>query len=253
MPAYKILMSNLGYLRGIDGRLIQHLLYMRRHFYCPVDVQKGALQQLLALMEVEDPDICCFVEIDTGSSTSADFNQVEALVSKTYPFFDSENKYAPHSRLRTLPRARGKSNAFIAKWPFPFEKIYFSAGTKRLIYKVRLAEYLTLFFAHFSLKKTVRAQQLRQVRNLLIDTPGESIFLGDFNILTGFTELAPLLHQSNLCLMNSENQHTFTFHRFRKVLDLCICSQSLAPIIDLRVIPQPFSDHAALLVKVDRT
>lgn len=246
----KILMSNLGYLRGIDGRLIQHMLYAHRHFYCPVDIQKRALQQLIALIDSENPDICCFVEIDKGSSTSAHFNQIEHLIGDTYPYFDIENKYALTSRLRDLPRSKGKSNAFIAKRDVPYEKLYFDHGTKRLIYKLRLSDNLTLFFAHFSLKKPVRAQQLLQIRHLLETTPGRHIFLGDFNILTGFGELKPLLAQSDLCLLNDESVPTFTFHRFEKTLDLCLCSSSLRGNLGLRVIPQPFSDHAALLLNI---
>ncbi len=250
MAETTILMSNLGYLRGIDGRLIQHLLYAHRHFYCPVDIQKRALQQLIALMEAENPDLCCFVEIDKGSSTSANFNQIEMLTGDAYPFYDIENKYAHDSKLRQLPRSKGKSNAFVAKNNYPFEKMSFDHGTKRLIYKIELAKNLTLFFAHFSLRRQVRAQQLLQVRRMLEETPGEQILLGDFNILTGLKELQPLLHGSNFVLMNKEDVPTFTFHKFEKLLDLCICSKSLEKRIDLRIIPQPYSDHAALLLKL---
>ena len=243
-------MSNLGYLRGIDGRLVQHLLYAHRHFYCSIDTQKRALQQLIGLIEEENPDLCCFVEIDKGSSTSAHFNQMEMLVSEKYPFFDIENKYALDSKLRTLPRSRGKSNAFLSKREYPYEKMYFDHGIKRLVYKIQLEPALTVFFAHFSLKKEVRAQQLLQVKQLMEHTPGEHIFLGDFNILTGFRELGPLLHGQKLKLMNREEDPTFTFHRIQKVLDLCICSESLAKRLHLRVIPQAFSDHSALFLEI---
>jgi len=245
-----ILMSNLGYLRGIDGRLIQHLLYAHRHFYCSVDIQKRSLQQLIALMEEEDPDLCCFVEIDKGSSTSANFNQIEMLISDKYPFFDIENKYAHDSKLRQLPRSKGKSNAFVAKHNYVFEKMSFEYGTKRLIYRIELRAGLTLFFAHFSLKRQVRAQQLLQLRRMLAETQGEHILLGDFNILTGLGELQPLLRDSEHVLLNKEDVPTFTFHRFVRLLDLCICSKTLASRIELKVIPQPYSDHAALLLKL---
>jgi endonuclease/exonuclease/phosphatase family metal-dependent hydrolase len=252
MAKHKILMSNLGYFRGIDGRLIQHFIRGHRHFYCRVDVQKKAIRQLLDIIEKEDPDICCFVEVDKGSTTSAYFNQMEELITEKYPFFSIENKYGLDSKLRSSPRTKGKSNAFIAKWEFPFEKIYFDYGTKRLIYKIGLEPGLTLFFSHFSLKRNVRAQQLLQVREILAQTQGEVIFLGDFNIWSGFDELAPLFHENNLYLANTGGHFTFRLHRFQKVLDLCICSQSLKPRLDLQVIPQPFSDHAALLVEVRR-
>lgn len=246
----KILMSNLGYLRGLGGDLASHMRYAHRHFYCSIATQKKSIAQLTALLAQEDPDICCFVEIDQGSSDQANFNQIEALVAEKYRYFDIENKYGPESRLRKLPFSRGKSNAFIAKRKHDFQKIYFTHGTKRLLYKITLDAQTTLFFAHFSLKRAVRAQQLLQVRQLLRDTPGECILLGDFNVLSGFQELAPLLHENNLRLLNDESQPTFTFHRIEKALDLCICSEAVAKHSHLKIIPQPYSDHAALLLEI---
>jgi len=243
-------MSNLGHMRGINGKLAHHLRYAHRHVYCSIAAQKKSLQQLTAILEQEDPDICCFVEIDKGSSDSANFNQLEVLVNEKYHFSDIENKYGQKSRLRSLPFSRGKSNAFLAKQKFDYEKIYFNHGTKRLIYKITLDKNTTLLFTHFSLKKQVRAQQLVHVRELIQTTPGDVILLGDFNVLSGFQELAPLLHDNNLRLLNKEHEPTFTFHRLQRAIDLCICSENIAERLDLRIIPQPYSDHAALLVEL---
>lgn len=243
-----ILMSNLGYLRGINGCLAHHFRYAHRHIYCPRDVQESCLKQVVRIIEQENPDICCFVEIDKGSARLSNFNQLEALASEQYPFFDIENKYGPLSRLRSLPLTRGKSNGFLAKRKMPYEKIFFTHGTKRLIYKISLEPEVTLFFAHFSLKKAVRMRQLLQVRELLKATPGEVVFLGDFNIHGGFKELAPLLHENNLLLLNREDAPTFRFHRFLLPLDLCICSHGIAPRLHLKIVPQPYSDHEALVL-----
>lgn len=244
----RIFMSNLGYLRGINGCLQSHIRYAHRHFYCSPGAQEASLKQLVQLIDQTEPDICCFVEIDKGSANLKNFNQLERLASERYPFFDIENKYGPLSRLRSLPLTRGKSNGFIANREMPYEKIFFTHGTKRLIYKVTLKPQLTLFFAHFSLKKAVRAEQLLQTRQIIHDTPGDIIFLGDFNIHSGFGELAPLMHENNLVLMNQENVPTFRFHTSRLPLDLCICSQNIAKNAELKIIPQPFSDHEALLL-----
>jgi endonuclease/exonuclease/phosphatase family metal-dependent hydrolase len=243
-----ILMSNLGYLRGIDGCLANHFRYAHRHIYCSRQVQDACLKQITEIIEREQPDICCFVEIDKGSARTRPFNQLEALVTEQYPFFDIENKYGPLSRLRSLPLTRGKSNGFLAKQKLPYEKIFFTHGTKRLIYKITLAPGVTLFFAHFSLKKVTRAQQLLQVRALLKETPGEIILLGDFNIHSGFGELAALLHENNLVLMSQEEVPTFRFHTVQLPLDLCICSHGIAKRAQLKIIPQPYSDHEALLL-----
>jgi endonuclease/exonuclease/phosphatase family metal-dependent hydrolase len=91
---------------------------------------------------------------------------------------------------------------------------------------------------------------LQQLAQLLQSTPGEVVLMGDFNILTGFGELAPLTEGAGLRLLNREDEVTFRFHRRHLILDLCLCSPSLAERCHLRVIPQPFSDHAALLLDI---
>ncbi len=246
----KILMSNLGHLREINGSLTHHILFAHRHIHCSAIVQKRVWRQLAQVIGLEHPDLCCFLEIEQTAFHKANFCLLADIAGEPYPFFDIENKYSHTSRLRTFPITRGKSNAFLAKQDFPYEKIQFSHGTKRLIYKIAIAPSITLFFAHFSLNKKVRAQQFQEVRQLIDGTPGEAIFLGDFNILGGFKELESLLH-NDLVLLSLEEHPTFTFHHFRKVLDICICTKNIAPHCHLQVIPQPYSDHAALLLEVD--
>ncbi|MBN8531291.1 MAG: endonuclease/exonuclease/phosphatase family protein [Alphaproteobacteria bacterium] len=248
MTPFVILMGNLGYLRGINGCLAHHVRYAHRYFYCPPSVQEACIRQVVGIMAREQPDLCCFVEIDKGSTGLANFNQLEKLVSERYRFFDIENKYGPLSRLRSLPLMRGKSNGFLATRKLPYEKIHFTHGTKKLIYKILIEPGITLFFAHFSLIANVRAQQLLQMRELVRETPGEIILMGDFNTHNGFGELAPLLHENNLVLLNKEDEPTFRFHNFRLPLDLCICSQAVAGRAELKVVPQPYSDHEALLL-----
>src|SRR4051812_41025009 len=135
MAAHTILMSNLGYLRGINGLLSQHIKYAPRHIYCSPEVQQQSIRQVAELIAREDPDICCFVEIDKGSADMGYLNQLEALVTEKYPYYDIENKYGLTSKLRHFPLTKGKSNGFLSKKQLPHEKIYFTAGTKRLIYK----------------------------------------------------------------------------------------------------------------------
>jgi endonuclease/exonuclease/phosphatase family metal-dependent hydrolase len=250
MSNYTILMSNLGYARGLSGSLADHVRHAHRHFYCHPRVQEDSLRQLNNIIAREDPDICCLVEIDKGSFTSAGFNQLQRLVNEKYSFFDIENKYAPHSRLRSFFITKGKSNAFVSKQPLSFEKIYFTHGIKRLVYKIQIHKDLTLFFAHFSLNKSVRAKQILEAEHFINQTKGEVIFMGDFNILTGMKEITPLLNHGRHILLNREDSPTFTFHTHQMLLDLCFCSKGMAANADLKIIPQPFSDHAALVLKI---
>ena len=245
-----IFMGNLGYLRGINGCLGQHVRYAYRHIYCSPAAQSASLSQLVALIEKENPDICCFVEIEKSLSEATLYPRLEKILMQHYPYFDIENKYGETSYLRHLPLSRSKSNGFLSKTPVAHEKIYFRSGTKRLIYKLQINPNLTLFFAHFSLKQKTRILQIEQFREIIHSTPGEIILLGDFNIHSGFKELAPLLDAGRLILMSQENQPTFRFHRTRLPLDICLCSHHIAAHAELRIIPQPYSDHDGLLLNI---
>ncbi len=250
MGTFKILFMNLGYARGISGRLAEHLRYGYRHLYCSPLIQKESLKALGRLIVQEDPDVCCLVEIDRGSPFSARLNQLEMLINDTYAFSDIENKYGPDSRWRSFSFTAGRCNAFLAKRPCPFEKLYFQSGIKRLVYKMAPETGLTLFFAHFSLNEKDRARQIQEVRALMDGAPGEVIFLGDFNVLSGIKETAPITADGRYVLLNRETDPTFVFHRRKRVLDLCFCSQGIARDAALKVIPQPYSDHAALMLEV---
>lgn len=247
---YTILMSNMGYARGIDGGLAQHLRFAHRHIYCPPQVQQQSLAQFRALIELEDPDLCCLMEIDQGSLTSGRYNQLDSLLCEHYSFFDIESKYGENSKLRSFFLTQGKSNAFMAKRNYDFQKIYFTHGTKRLIYKIQLEPDITLYFAHFSLSYATRRKQLEEVARIVHATPGQVIVMGDFNILNGLHELEPVLEAKNLHLLNRDTEPTFTLHQRRLVLDICLCSPALVEYADLRIIPQPYSDHDALLLKL---
>lgn len=246
----KILFSNLGYARGIDGSLWHHVSKIGLHFYCPVPPQQLVLTQLKTIMNTEQPDLCCFVEIDKGALHSSYFNQMEALRDDDYCHHDISNKYGEKYILSRLPFHTSKSNGFLSKINFPYEKLYFKAGRKRLIYRLSLPQDTALYFAHFSLKSKVRIQQFEELKKHIQDDGRKAIVLADFNIFQGFSEIEPLLSSTNMKLLNRDNEPTFKFHRKTHILDLCLCSQELVDRIDLKIIPQPYSDHAALFLEL---
>lgn len=248
---HKIFFSNVGYAKGIDGTLAQHVQRFHRHLYFGVPPQQQVLAQLKSIIKHEDPDLCCFVEVDRGSFHSSYFNQLNYLVDDDYCHYDIADKYGENNPLGRLPLFQGKSNAFISKQQLDFQKLYFKRGSKRLIYRIGLPNNITLYFGHFSLQEKVRALQLAELRNFIQTHDGEVIIMADFNIMQGFKELRPLLDRTDLMVLNDEAEHTFRLHRRSWALDLCICSQSLAERVTLRVIPQPYSDHAALLIEGD--
>lgn len=245
----KILFSNLGYAKGIGGDLRTHAKRAFRHVYQTQNMQLKVLTQFRAIIEREKPDVCCMVELDQGSLHSSYFNQIKALMCEEYCVHDITGKYGEQSPLSRLPFHRGKSNAFIARQPYAFTHRYFSHGSKRLIYQITLRENLTLFFTHFSLKKHVRQQQFAEIIAFMTETPGEHLLLADFNILNGPGELE-IFYRHGYRLLNKPDEPTFTFHRWRHMLDLCLSSSGVGGGT-LQIIPQPFSDHAALLLELE--
>lgn len=249
MP-YKILFSNIGYAKGIDGSLEQHIRLFSRHFYTTLSVQQQVLAQLKEILIQEDPDICCFVEVDKGSFHSARYNQLNALIDERYPYHDITGKYGEESWLSRALFHVGKSNAFLSKSKIPFQKKYFENGTKRLIYNLELPDNIDLYFAHFSLDWKVRRKQMKEINALITASSKYVIIMADFNIFQGFSELFPLLEGTDLEVLSKEDEPTFTFHKRKLTLDLCICSKALRERASLRIINQPFSDHAALVLEI---
>lgn len=244
----KILFSNLGYAKGISGSLAEHVAYGYRHVYQPPSLQRKVLQQFRHLLVERAPDLCCMVELDTGSLSSSYLNQWQSLMCAQYCYGDVANKYGETRWLSRLPFHGGKSNGFLARQHYDSKRLYFPYGSKRLIHSLDIGQGITLLFTHFSLRQEVRHKQLLHIAQLTKDME-KVILLADFNILKGPRELVPL--QERGFVMPAEQQApTFRFHRWRPILDVCLCSAGLADRIRVHVIPQPFSDHAALLVEV---
>jgi endonuclease/exonuclease/phosphatase family metal-dependent hydrolase len=152
-----------------------------------------------------------------------------------------------------VPFLKGKSNAFMARHNYPFKKIYFKTGVKRLIYKIDISNDTSVFFTHFSLSYKKRQMQLQEMVAFIKAQDKQVILLADFNVLRGFTELKDFIAQTGFVLLNKEDEHTFLFHKNSLALDLCLCSPALQDKISLQIIDQPFSDHQALLVNVNET
>ncbi len=249
---HRILISNLGYARNIDGTVLAHLLHSYRHFRTPLSLQKASLDAYKKIIEDTKPDLCCMIEVDTGSPTSGGFDQFEYLAHSDYPLRDVVNKYATNSRLSEFWMTRGKSNGFMANRPYDFKRIYLSLGSKRLIYRIVLEEGLVLFFTHLSLKKEVRLQQIKELRKLADNEEGDVLIAGDFNILAGLSELEAFTGDGRYQLLNDSAQGTFTLFGRHYLLDICLATCNVAARTSLAIIDQPFSDHDGLLITVDR-
>src|SRR5690606_33617802 len=123
--AMKILFGNIGYARGIDGTLQAHMRGFHRHFYSSIEEQRRVLGDIRGMMQAYTPDLCCFVEVDSGSFHSARLNHIEELADDDYAYYDIACKYGEGSPLAFLPLYQGKGNGFLARMPLSFQKLYF--------------------------------------------------------------------------------------------------------------------------------
>lgn len=249
---HRILVSNLGYARHIDGTIWAHLRHAYRHFRTPVAIQKASLDAYKKIIEEAGPDICCMIEIDTGSPTSSGFDQFDYLTCADFPYRDVVSKYAVGSELADAWLTRGKSNSFMANRPYGFERHYLSLGSKRLLYRIMLEEGLVLYFTHLSLKSEVRLQQIKELRSFADKETGDVLIAGDFNILAGLGELEAFTGDGRYQLLNDSSQGTFTLFGKHYLLDICIASSHTVPRTSIEIIDQPFSDHDALLITVQK-
>jgi endonuclease/exonuclease/phosphatase family metal-dependent hydrolase len=249
MAPFRILFSNLGYARHIDGSLRQHVRGLARHVSCAHDIQQGALEQLRTLMHAHQVDLACLAEIDAGSSNNRYFDQMHFLRDGTYAYAHATNKYGTGRGLDTAALSRGKSNGWLARAPVHFECRYLSEGTKRLVYALYPEGCPPILFGHFSLRAPTRRAQFAEVAAWLPEVGEDVIVLGDFNNYRGLGELSPLMEGGGLNLVGGGREATFKFARYRAAVDLCLASERLLSGLHVRVLPQSFSDHEALLIE----
>lgn len=249
MNMFRILFSNLGYARMINGSLRQHMGGISRYVSCSHEIQRRALEQFRTLLHTHRIDLACIAEIDAGSSNNRYFDQLHFLKDATYPVAHATNKYGTGRGLDLAPLSRGKSNGWLARAAIHYECRFLSEGTKRLVYILYPEHTPPILFGHFSLRAVTRRAQFIEVARWVEELGGDCIILGDFNNYRGMGELAPLMAGGKLHLLGTGGEPTFKFARYRATVDLCLASENLLKGLHVRVLPQPYSDHEALLIE----
>ena len=234
----KILLLNLGYCTGLNGSLQHYFLRFYRYLYTPRNIQNGILQKLRNIIAREQPDLCCLLEITKP--------QMKTLLNKQYRYPMLENKYGKKSMLYYLPVFRKKCNGFLARKGVPFKRYFFRHGTKKLVYAISLPNNLTVVMAHFSLIRSTREKQFKEVKQLITGKK-KAIVCGDFNIFDGLEEVAPLLEQTNMRIMQTDV--TFPAYKPKRALDLFICSKNLKT--SCTVLNDQLSDHLPVVLEVE--
>ncbi len=245
----KILFANIGYATGINGSLNHHTRFLFRHLFKTQKAQKAILQQCSAIIDAQQPDLCGFAEIDSGSMHSAYLNHLDVLQRDDYALGRCDSKYAPESLIARTPFFWGKCNGLLAKDEVEVHLRHFDAGVKKLVYEVTMPRNITVFFVHLALGAATRQAQIEQLAAWVKESKGEIVIMGDCNIFAGISELEPLLNEQ-FELMNNPEQHTFSFHKRQQMLDICLCSPALAKNARCQVIDQPYSDHDAIMLEL---
>ncbi|EAU41177.1 hypothetical protein FP2506_12959 [Fulvimarina pelagi HTCC2506] len=249
----RIVYANLGYLRGIDGSIRQHVGRFWRHVYTPLAAQTESIAQLTAKIKEFSPDLCCLVELDRGSITNRFFDQLPTIGSELMPVSVAHGKYGMRRPLSPFHVSYGKSNAFLAKRPVTATDRYLRDGRKKLVYDIRLqTETLAVrvLVVHLSLVENERARQIRELSHWVAEDHTSTIVVGDFNAFRGESELRPLLASGHLYHANKGMEPTFRFGPWRAALDTCLISEDLRNHAKITIVDQPYSDHQMLVMDV---
>ncbi len=213
----KVLLLNLGYLSGLDGSMHDYVYHGARYLHTPARIAAAVEDSVMQLLSREEPDVCCFLELHKKCAMVKDM--------RAYPFFDVSNKYGIRSLLRYLPFFRDNCNGFFSRCDVPYKKYYFHEGSKKLIYEIELQGGVSLLLCHFSLSKSVRKEQFRELENI-IGIGKKMILCGDFNIFRGTGELEKLM---TTCTLRAGNlaQSTFPTVHPSKSFDQFLCTPEI--------------------------
>jgi exonuclease III len=234
---FKILLINLGYCTGINGKILHYFLYFYRYIYRSLRTENRVLNELKKIIRKENPNLICLIEINQG-------RQIKELINNKYFFYKINTKYGSNSVLKRCPLFRKKSNAFIAKQKLPFKIHFLKNGTKKLLYEITLPNEVTLLLMHFSLNKQVRDKQFKEIYKMFSERD-KLIICGDFNIFDGFNELNYIMDKFNLKLVHKSP--TFPAFKPNKSLDIFLCTKNIKTTY--KVLSNQLSDHLPVIME----
>lgn len=236
----KLLLLNTGYLSGLNGRPLHYATHAWRYLLPSAKAEK-ALQELVRKTE---PDVIALTETTP--------KQIKNLIDSIHPVkrvAASKNKYRPESLLPLLPGFSNRHNAILMRSPVEHAFTYLKNGLHSLVIRARISPHTTFFLVHLALKKSVRAKQLAELKNMLQKETGNITIGGDFNAFEGASELEELLHACRLKNANTNHSPTFPTYNPKKELDYLLVSRNLT-VKNFQVVASSVSDHAALVAEI---
>lgn len=240
----KIAVYNIAYGTGSPKGEARRLLTGHHYLAAP----ERPLRKIGTFFQGENPDIIGLLETDLGSPRTHGVNQAEVLAGLTGLTPVWFRKYAPDSKLLSLPYWRSQGNAVLVPEREPDAAAGFMpCGMKKLVLSVRSCG-IRFFLVHLALTYPVRQMQIRWLAETLESVKEPMILAGDFNTFRGAGELAELCRRCGLHSANRELHATYPAWKPVKVLDHILYSGELK-LVDFQVPHLPFSDHLPLVAE----
>lgn len=212
----------------------------------------GNLDNIIAFLKQEHPDIVGLIEVDIGSVRSGRINQAEAIAGALGHYSSYECKYGEDSVNQYLPIVRKQANAFLARPGVTGQRFhYFDTGIKRLIIELEL-DGLAIFLVHLSLKYRHRHFQLRHLYELVKRSHKPVIVAGDFNTFWGENEIFLFKEALGLRSANKLGLPSFPSRSPRMELDFILCGPGVE-VTDFRIPRVSYSDHLPLVCDFEIT
>ncbi len=234
----KVVVYNIAYGTGCPKGEARRLITGHHYLAAP----ERPLRKIGTFLRGEKPDIAGLLEADLGSPRTHGCNQAEVLAEMTGLTPVYFRKYAPDSKLLSLPYWRSQGNAVLVQDAEPDAAAGFlPRGMKKLVLSVRTCG-IRFFLVHLALTYPTRQAQIAWLTEMLKQVREPVILAGDFNTFRGEVELAELCRRCGLTSANKESHGTYPAWKPVKVLDHILYSKELE-LVDFQVPHLPFSDH----------
>ena len=238
----KVVVYNIAYGTGCPKGEARRLITGHHYLAAP----ERPLRKIGTFLQGEKPDITGLLEADLGSPRTRGCNQAAILADMTGMTPVYFRKYAPDSKLLSLPYWRSQGNAVLVPDAEPDAAAGFMPhGMKKLVLSVRTCG-VRFCLVHLALTYPVRRAQIAWLTEMLEKVSEPVILAGDFNTFRGDGELAELCRRRGLVSANTDGHGTYPAWNPVKVLDHILYSPELE-LVDFQVPHLPFSDHLPIV------
>lgn len=248
----KILSCNVNYFLGFTGTPWDFAAHAYRGLIGGSTVERTMRSRFVELMEAEEPDVACLLEVDQGSMRTETEGQTERLARTLAEHGHrygarSDPKYGPDKLVGHLPVFRYMANGVLWKGDADITPHYLPPGTKQLVHRVRTDD-LTVYALHLPIIRHYRRKQLSGLADLIGEEEENVVVCGDFNTYWGDRELTALTDRTDL-QVHVPGKTSPTAHPIL-TLDLFLASRNLdvtrCDTLDVHV-----SDHLPAVMEVE--